>query len=269
MTSAAPLDVGRLRLLREVGLRGTIAGAARELGLTPSAVSQQLAVLEREAGTVAGRPLAARRLAHRCRARAGRARRRGARRAVARRVPTSTGIAGAVGGPVGDRRRGERGARRSCRRAVDDAARTTHPGIAVCGRRWPSRPRAWRCCWPATSSSPSSTSTTTCRSRCPTSSWRASCAPSRSSSSRRAAGTVRAGRRWPSSPTQPWVMPPDDAACGLAVRSACRAAGFEPRRAVDQRRHARARRARSPPGTGSRCCRGCSVADDAAPVERP
>jgi DNA-binding transcriptional LysR family regulator len=26
-----------------------------------------------------------------------------------------------------------------------------------------------------------------------------------------------------------WVMPPDDAACGLAVRSACRAAGFEPR----------------------------------------
>ena len=26
-----------------------------------------------------------------------------------------------------------------------------------------------------------------------------------------------------------WVMPPDDAACGLAVRAACRAAGFEPR----------------------------------------
>ena len=44
------LDVGRLRLLREVGRRGTIAAAARALGLTPSAVSQQLAVLEREAG---------------------------------------------------------------------------------------------------------------------------------------------------------------------------------------------------------------------------
>ncbi len=44
------LDVARLRLLREVGLRGTIAGAARSLGLTSSAVSQQLAVLEREAG---------------------------------------------------------------------------------------------------------------------------------------------------------------------------------------------------------------------------
>src|SRR5579875_1570866 len=44
------MDVARLRLLREVALRGSIAGAARELGLTPSAVSQQLAVLEREAG---------------------------------------------------------------------------------------------------------------------------------------------------------------------------------------------------------------------------
>lgn len=48
MTS--PLDAGRLRLLREVGLRGSIAGAARGVGLTPSAVSQQLAQLEREAG---------------------------------------------------------------------------------------------------------------------------------------------------------------------------------------------------------------------------
>jgi DNA-binding transcriptional LysR family regulator len=46
-----PLDVGRLRLLREVELRGSIAAAARALALTPSAVSQQLAVLEREAGS--------------------------------------------------------------------------------------------------------------------------------------------------------------------------------------------------------------------------
>src|SRR5437764_523313 len=51
MANAHPLDVSRLRLLREVGLRGTIAGAARSLGLTASAVSQQLAQLEREAGT--------------------------------------------------------------------------------------------------------------------------------------------------------------------------------------------------------------------------
>lgn len=47
----ATLDVGRLRLLREVAARGSIAAAAREVGLTSSAVSQQLAILEREAGT--------------------------------------------------------------------------------------------------------------------------------------------------------------------------------------------------------------------------
>ena len=50
MTSET-LDVARMRLLREVGLRGSIAAAARAVGLTASAVSQQLAVLEREAGT--------------------------------------------------------------------------------------------------------------------------------------------------------------------------------------------------------------------------
>ena len=44
------LDVRRLRLLREVSLRGSITGAAEALSYTPSAVSQQLAVLERECG---------------------------------------------------------------------------------------------------------------------------------------------------------------------------------------------------------------------------
>ncbi len=46
-----PFDVARLRLLHEVDRRGSIAAAARAVGLTPSAVSQQLAALEREAGT--------------------------------------------------------------------------------------------------------------------------------------------------------------------------------------------------------------------------
>lgn len=44
------LDVHRLRLLRELSRHGTIAATARVCSLTPSAVSQQLAVLEREAG---------------------------------------------------------------------------------------------------------------------------------------------------------------------------------------------------------------------------
>jgi len=67
------LDVRRLRLLREVDRRGSIAAAAQALAFTPSAVSQQLAKLEREVGvslldrgprsvrlTEAGRALAAR-----------------------------------------------------------------------------------------------------------------------------------------------------------------------------------------------------------------
>src|ERR671917_201659 len=44
------LDVRRMRVLREVAERGTIAAAARALAFTPSAISQQLAALEREAG---------------------------------------------------------------------------------------------------------------------------------------------------------------------------------------------------------------------------
>src|SRR3954470_16620096 len=44
------LDLRRLRLLRELSERGTIAAVADALQYTPSAVSQQLAMLERETG---------------------------------------------------------------------------------------------------------------------------------------------------------------------------------------------------------------------------
>jgi DNA-binding transcriptional LysR family regulator len=44
------LDLRRLRLLRELHARGTIAAVADALQFTPSAVSQQLAMLERETG---------------------------------------------------------------------------------------------------------------------------------------------------------------------------------------------------------------------------
>jgi DNA-binding transcriptional LysR family regulator len=44
------LDLRRLRLLYELDARGTVAAVADALQYTPSAVSQQLAVLEREAG---------------------------------------------------------------------------------------------------------------------------------------------------------------------------------------------------------------------------
>ena len=44
------LDLRRLRLLRELARRGTITAVAQALSYSPSAVSQQLAALEKEAG---------------------------------------------------------------------------------------------------------------------------------------------------------------------------------------------------------------------------
>jgi len=44
------IDVRRLRLLLELARRGTVTAVAEALSYTPSAVSQQLAALEREAG---------------------------------------------------------------------------------------------------------------------------------------------------------------------------------------------------------------------------
>ena len=45
------LDVRRMRVLREVAARGSFSAAAESLSYTQSAVSQQIAALEREAGT--------------------------------------------------------------------------------------------------------------------------------------------------------------------------------------------------------------------------
>ena len=56
------MDVRRLELLRELSDRGSVTAVAAALHLTPSAVSQQLKTLEREAGVPlterAGRGLA-------------------------------------------------------------------------------------------------------------------------------------------------------------------------------------------------------------------
>jgi molybdate transport repressor ModE-like protein len=45
------LDVRRLKILREVAERGSFSAAAEELNFTQSAISQQIAALERETGT--------------------------------------------------------------------------------------------------------------------------------------------------------------------------------------------------------------------------
>src|SRR3569833_1602636 len=46
------LDVRRMRVLREVAMRGSFSATNKTLSFTQSAVSQQIAALEREAGTV-------------------------------------------------------------------------------------------------------------------------------------------------------------------------------------------------------------------------
>lgn len=50
MHDMVDLDLHRLRMLRELQVRGTLAAVAAALGYSPSAVSQQLATLERETG---------------------------------------------------------------------------------------------------------------------------------------------------------------------------------------------------------------------------
>ncbi|MBI0380979.1 LysR family transcriptional regulator, partial [Streptomyces albiflaviniger] len=45
------LDLGRLRALHAVSVHGSVSAAAIALGYTPSAVSQQIAKLERETRT--------------------------------------------------------------------------------------------------------------------------------------------------------------------------------------------------------------------------
>ena len=44
-------DIRRMQMLLEIQERGTIIAAAEALSLTPSAVSQQIATLEKETGT--------------------------------------------------------------------------------------------------------------------------------------------------------------------------------------------------------------------------
>jgi DNA-binding transcriptional LysR family regulator len=219
------LDVGRLRVLREVGLRGTIAGAARSLGLTSSAVSQQVSVLEREAGTAlvdrsprgavltgAGRLLAARAgevldvLA-------------GARADLDRMGDSVAGpvsvasVASAAATFVSEAVAAVRGSQPGIEvtvRAVEPAAAlrllvTGDVDVAVVDE-YDYVPLAL----------PDAVVVRELRTE-----PLVAVAPTGGFGRPRPALAELAGRDW--------VMPPDDAACGLAVRSACRAEGFEPR----------------------------------------
>jgi molybdate transport repressor ModE-like protein len=225
MANARTLDVGRLRLLREVGLRGTIAGAARSLGLTASAVSQQLAQLEREAGTPlvdrssrgvaltgAGRVLAERAaevLDVLDAARADLDRLTGTLGGPVRVAAVASAAVTFVSAAVRDLA--------TAHAALDVAVTAAEPGVALerllagdadvaVVDEYDYVPLALP-----------------------------EFVVARELRAERLVVVVPRG--WPG-PRRPslrqladadWVMPPDDAACGLAVRTACRSAGFEPR----------------------------------------
>jgi len=262
MTSAAPLDVGRLRLLREVGRRGTIAAAARELGLTPSAVSQQLAVLEREAGTSlvdrSPRGVSLTGAGHALATRAGEV-----LDVLSAARADLDRLAGSVGGPVGVATVAS-AAVTFVSGAVDDLSRTApaiRPAVEVAE---PGRGLALLLAGDVELAVVDEydyvplalPDFVVARALC--SEPLVLVTPRDWDGPRRPALAELADH--------PWVMPPDDAACGLAVRSACRAAGFEADvrwTSDDMLVLVRAVAA----GHGIAVLPRLSVADDAAPVD--
>lgn len=218
------LDVGRLRLLREVGLRGTIAGAARSLGLTPSAVSQQLAVLEREAGTPlidrSPRGVVLTGAGHALAERAGEV-----LDVLAEARADLDRIAGSVSGPVAIAAVASAAA--TVVSAAVCAVRAAHPGIVMT----------------VTAAEPARALDLLLAGDVDLAvvdeyDYVPLALPefvvARDLCSEPLVAVVPAGwggRRRPSLADfadADWVMPPEDAACGQAVRSACRAEGFEP-----------------------------------------
>jgi molybdate transport repressor ModE-like protein len=224
MTSG-DLDVGRLRLLREVALRGTIAAAARALGLTPSAVSQQLGVLEREAGT----PLIDRSPRGVTLTGAGHALARRAAEVLdllAEARADLDRLAGTLGGPVSVAAVASAALTFVSTAALELQAK--HPGIdlavevaeptgalGLLGAGDADLAVVDEYDYVPLALPEFVVSTELC--------------------AEPLVLVVPPGWSGPSRPglaqlaDERWVMPPDDAACGLAVRSACRAAGFEPR----------------------------------------
>ncbi len=220
------LDVGRLLLLREVALRGTIASAARSVGLTPSAVSQQLAVLEREAGAVlldrSPRGVALTGAGHALASRAASI----VDVLVAARADLDR-ISGAVTGPV--RIAAVASAAATLVSACVTSLRGAEPGVEIsvvvaepAGAlrmlladdvdvavvdEYDYVPLALPDYLVARELCAEELVVVAAPGRLP----------------------ARGGVPLASLAAAEWVMPPDDAACGLAVRSACRAAGFEPR----------------------------------------
>jgi molybdate transport repressor ModE-like protein len=222
------LDAGRLRVLREVELRGSIAAAARALDLSASAVSQQLAALEREAGvglvdrtprgvmlTGAGRALARRGddiVQLLTAARADLDRLSGAVVGPVRIAAVASAALGPVSAAVVELADAAPG--------IDVSVLVAEPGeslrllqcddvdLAVVDE-YDYVPLALPGPGAVTELGEESLCTVTAAAGLP--------------------GSIGAARDLADLAGELWVMPPEDAACGQAVRLACRASGFEPR----------------------------------------
>ena len=144
------LDVHRLRLLRELDRRGTLAAVARALSYSPSAISQQLSQLEAETGVRAARAGRARRPAHPAGADPGRAHRGdpgAARGGGGRRcAPRSTEVRGTlrVASFQSVLLALVPSVLTAARRAASGAARRDHPPGGGPGVRGPARARLRR-----------------------------------------------------------------------------------------------------------------------------
>ncbi len=220
------LDVGRLRLLREVAIRGSISGAARVLRLTPSAVSQQLAVLEREAGTPlldrSPRGVALTGAGHALAERAG---------AILDLLASARAdldrISGEVTGPV------------SVAAVASAAAALISPALTALAASHPQIAVSVVVAEPARSveqllAGDVDLAVVDEYDYVPLALPEALvavdlCTEPLVAVGRHGQWPRRGGVSLTALADADWVMPPDDAACGRAVRSACRAEGFEPR----------------------------------------
>ncbi|TWP38578.1 LysR family transcriptional regulator [Leekyejoonella antrihumi] len=220
----APLDAGRLRLLREAALRGSISAASRTLGLTPSAVSQQLAALEREVGM----PLLDRSPRG--------ATLTGAGRALVARAEQVADVLAAARADI-ERLTGVRTGRVAVSCVASAAISFVSDGLSRLEAEQPGIDVSITCAEPAVSldlliSGDADLAIVDEYDYVPVA--LPDHTEARELLTEPLVAIVPAGSSVPIRPhltdlaAARWVMPPDDAACGRALRSACRAAGFEP-----------------------------------------
>ena len=224
------LDLRRLRLLHELHRRGTVGAVAEALSYSPSTVSQQLRVLEREAGTPLFEPAGRRvRLTDAALVLVEHAERllADAERAEA---DLAAAAAGAVAGRrarrlVPDRQPAPAAARHG--RAARDA-----PRRPACGSSRPSPSRRWRRCARTRSTSCSPTSGPARRTRAGPGSTARTCSP-RPSCSRSRTTTRRPPRGGPvplaELAGEPWATGYPGGGMAALVRRVCNQhGGFEP-----------------------------------------